>query len=96
MGFGKKPLEDVNAAVAEHQGDPTLAAVAEEARQARLARRKVFVARLPLPETATGSGDVQSWSAAVHQIQMHGFSLDQWSVVSEPGGVVAYAVFGTD
>lgn len=72
--------------------DPQLEAVREQARHAVGTMRKTFTARLPLPE-GTGVGDVGFWSAALHQIGMHGWVLQHWTVCPEADGPVAYAVF---
>lgn len=90
MGLGKT-REKVEGSVAAFS-DPALEQVREQARAAQLARRKTFVARLPLPAVDDGAGDVPFWSAAIHQVEQHGWKLDGWSVCPEPGPV-AYAVF---
>lgn len=87
LGKGNQALEGFD--------NPALDRVREQAAEATRARRKTFVARLPLPEGAE-TGDVPFWSAAIHQIGMHGWELSQWTVGSEPAGPVAYAVFSRD
>jgi hypothetical protein len=72
--------------------DQALKPIWEQARGAQLARRKTFVARLPLPDGAE-SGDVPFWAAAIQQIESLGFRLEHWSVCPEVGGPVGYAVF---
>ncbi len=72
--------------------DPLLAEIRDQARNAMVARRKTFLARLPLPDNAT-AGDVPFWSAAVQQIEQNNWKLGHWSVCPEGDGPVAYAVF---
>lgn len=97
MGFGGgKTNERANDALAGFKS-PDLDALREQARAARTARRRTFVARLPLPaDLGEATGDVQFWSAAIEQIEQQGgdWKLREWSVCPEASGPVAYAVFG--
>lgn len=91
MGFLKTSAEGAKAATQAYD-DPALDELREQARHAVGTHRKVFTARLPLPE-GQGVGEVGFWSAAVHQIGMHGWELRHWNVCPESAGPVAYAVF---
>lgn len=75
--------------------DPALKELQEQARLAHVARRKSFVARLPLTDPVDRLSDVPSWSAAIQQIEQHQWKLSQWSVCPEATGPVAYAVFAS-
>lgn len=92
MGFLKSNADGANAAI-EGFDDPRLEPLREQARQAVGMMRKTFTARLPVDYDELGTGDVRFWSAAIHQIGMHGWELQHWNVCSEPSGPVAYAVF---
>lgn len=96
MAFGGKTNERMNDALAGFKS-PELDALREQARAAQLARRKTFVARMPLPADMGGStGDVEFWSAAIQQVEQQGdWKLREWSVCPEASGPVAYAVFGS-
>jgi len=90
MGIFKS---DPASALSEHRNS-ALHDVVEQARNANLARRTVFVARLPLPVgQSEGLAEVQLWAAAVEQIGQQGWKLSNWAVCSETSGVVSYALF---
>lgn len=93
MAFGKTN-ERVNAALAG-VNSADLDQLRDQANAAHLARRKTFVARMPLPaDMRDSAGDVQFWSVAIQQIeQQSDWTLREWSVCAEAGGPVAYAVF---
>lgn len=92
MGFLKSSTEGAKASM-DGFDDPRLEPLREEARHAVGTMRKTFTARLPLNPDDVGTGDVRFWSAALHQIGMHGWELQHWTVCPESSGPVAYAVF---
>lgn len=92
MGFLKNNADAAKASM-EGFDDPRLEPLREEARHAVGTMRKTFTARLPLAPGDAGTGDVRFWSAALHQIGMHGWDLQHWTVCAEPEGPVAYALF---
>lgn len=91
MGFLKNAAEGAQKSM-EGFDDPALDDIREQARHAVGTHRKTFAVRLPMPE-GQGTGDVRFWSAAVHQIGMHGWELQHWTVCAEPDGPVAYGMF---
>ena len=93
MGLLKSGATAQQAALAGFD-DPALEPIREQANGAKLANRKTLAVRLPLPpEERDTTGDVAFWSAAVQQVAQHGWGLAGWSVVPEPSGPVAYALF---
>lgn len=93
MGILKSGAAAQQAALAGFD-NPALEPIREQARGAQLANRKTLAVRLPLPpEDDDTTGDVTFWSAAVQQVALHGWTLSGWSVVPEPTGSVAYALF---
>lgn len=87
MGFGQSKTATALAGY----DDPALEPIREQAHGAKLARRKTFVARLPLGDVVVG--DVPFWAAAIQQVEQHGFKLEQWTVCPEAQGPVGYAFF---
>lgn len=95
MGFFKDSAASTKAAK-EAWAAPEVSKVGDAGHISRIGSRKRFVARLPLPADAEGYADVPVWSASIERLEATHWKLTNWSVVVEPSGTCAYAVFEQD